>query len=285
MVSERAVDCQSYARALYHYEAHIRTIRSHKPEAPVPKDMLEHLQKIYTQIDEPDGIEGISAHLHVLDIDQQVLGHRKAGRWTAAQSWYEIKIAENPRDVDAQVNLLGCMKESGQHDVLLNYVEGMTQSPDIVQKLLPFATEASWATGRMDMLEKFVSIAPKEIGGDFNINIGRALLAVDRRDYNKFDEMVKALREHIAGSMTTDNTSSLRACHDSMLKLHALSELEMIALSADKTGWGPDWTVSIAPSRSEVLASLDKRLEVVGAYIHDKQYLLGLRRAAMGILP
>ena len=175
MTSERAVDCSSYARALCHYEAHIRKtrdkIQEKKPEAPVPKDMLEHLQKIYTQIDEPDGIEGIGAHLNVLDIDQQVLGHRKAGRWTAAQSWYEIKIAEKPDDVHAQVNLLHCMKESGQHDVLLNYVEGMTQSPEVVQKLLPFATEASWATGRMDMLEKFVAIAPKEIGGDFNINI------------------------------------------------------------------------------------------------------------------
>ena len=122
MTSERAVDCQSYARALCHYEAYIRKVRADTPEGtPLPKDMLEHLQKIYTQIDEPDGIEGISAHLHVLDIDQQVLGHRKAGRWTAAQSWYEIKIAENPDDVDAQVNLLHCMKESGQH--------GMFQHP------------------------------------------------------------------------------------------------------------------------------------------------------------
>ena len=77
-------------------------------------DMVQ-LQDIYTQIDEPDGIEGISAHLHVLDIDQQILAHRKAGRWTAAQSWYEIKLAETPDDMDVQVNLLTCLKESGQH--------------------------------------------------------------------------------------------------------------------------------------------------------------------------
>jgi serine/threonine-protein kinase ATR len=76
---------------------------------------LQRLQDIYTQIDEPDGIEGISAHLHVLDIDQQILGHRKAGRWTAAQSWYEIQLAETPEDVDVQLNLLTCLKESGQH--------------------------------------------------------------------------------------------------------------------------------------------------------------------------
>jgi serine/threonine-protein kinase ATR len=77
--------------------------------------LLERLQDIYTQIDEPDGIEGISAHLHVLDIDQQILAHRKAGRWTAAQSWYEIKLAEEPYNINTQLNLLTCLKESGQH--------------------------------------------------------------------------------------------------------------------------------------------------------------------------
>jgi serine/threonine-protein kinase ATR len=80
---------------------------------------MERLQEIYTQIDEPDGIEGISAHLHVLDIDQIILGHRKAGRWTAAQSWYEIKLADDPEDSDVQINLLTCLKASGQHGTYL----------------------------------------------------------------------------------------------------------------------------------------------------------------------
>lgn len=77
--------------------------------------LLLRLQDIYAQIDEPDGLEGISAHMHVLDINQQVLSHRKAGRWTAAQTWYEVKLAEDPDNVDVQIELLTCLKESGQH--------------------------------------------------------------------------------------------------------------------------------------------------------------------------
>jgi serine/threonine-protein kinase ATR len=115
VVSQRAVECKSYSRALFYWEQHIRQIRKQSKNDDAENKLLERLQDIYTQIDEPDGIEGISAHLHVLDIDQQILGHRKAGRWTAAQSWYEIKLAENPNDVDVQVNLLTCLKESGQH--------------------------------------------------------------------------------------------------------------------------------------------------------------------------
>lgn len=119
VIAQRAVECKSYSRALFYWEQHIRQVRESTKSAETSNTLLERLQDIYTQIDEPDGIEGISAHLHVLDIDQQILGHRKAGRWTAAQSWYEIQLAENPGNVDVQVNLLTCLKESGQHGLPL----------------------------------------------------------------------------------------------------------------------------------------------------------------------
>lgn len=76
---------------------------------------MERLQDIYAHIDEPDGLEGLAAQMQVLDIDQQVLGHRKAGRWTAAQTWYEIRLAEDPDNTDVQHDLLTCLKQSGQH--------------------------------------------------------------------------------------------------------------------------------------------------------------------------
>lgn len=115
VISRRAVECKSYSRALFYWEQHIRRVRKEDKSFQTNTALLQRLQEIYTQIDEPDGIEGISAHLHVLDIDQQILAHRKAGRWTAAQSWYEIKLAEKPDDIDVQLNLLTCLKESGQH--------------------------------------------------------------------------------------------------------------------------------------------------------------------------
>lgn len=115
IISTRAVECEAYSRALFHWEQHIRQARAADATEAEVNPLLERLQKIYSQIDEPDGVDGISAHLHVLDIDQQILGHRKAGRWTAAQSWYEIKLSEEPDNADVQVNLLHCLKESGQH--------------------------------------------------------------------------------------------------------------------------------------------------------------------------
>ncbi len=124
MISRRAVECKSFARALFHWEQYIRQEkdRSNLPDPRIKLETLyERLQEIYTQIDEPDGIEGISAHLHVLNIDQQIIEHRKAGRWTAAQSWYELLLNDRPEDVDVQVNLLTCLRESGQYGRVLCY--------------------------------------------------------------------------------------------------------------------------------------------------------------------
>jgi serine/threonine-protein kinase ATR len=118
ITSRRAVECGSYARALFHWEQYYRQQEQLKAEANqvFEKDsLLQHLQSIYAQIDEPDCIEGITAHLRVLNPEQQIMEDRKAGRWTAAQSWYEIALAEKPNDIETQVNLLTCLKESGQY--------------------------------------------------------------------------------------------------------------------------------------------------------------------------
>lgn len=118
VISQRAVECGSYARALFHWEQYYRQQQQLKNETNQvfeKDDLLQHLQSIYAQIDEPDSIEGITAHLKVLNPEQQIMEDRKAGRWTAAQSWYEIALAEKPDDLDTQVNLLTCLKESGQY--------------------------------------------------------------------------------------------------------------------------------------------------------------------------
>jgi serine/threonine-protein kinase ATR len=115
LISQRAVECKSYSRALFHLEQHIRQVEQEKKSDQEKDRLVQRLQDIYSQIDEPDGLEGISAHLHVLDINQQILSHRKAGRWAAAQTWYEIKLAEDPDNMDIQIELLTCLKESGQH--------------------------------------------------------------------------------------------------------------------------------------------------------------------------
>ncbi|KAM5379618.1 hypothetical protein ACJZ2D_003812 [Fusarium nematophilum] len=271
LISQRAIDCNEYARALFHLEQHAQKMEQRKREPGERTRLLERLQDIYANIDEPDGLDGISAHLHVLDINQQILSHRKAGRWTAVQNWYEMQLAENPDNVDVQVDLLDCLKQAGQHEVLLNHIEGMHTDSSTDNKIMPYAVEAAWVTGRWQSLTKFTKRFHGDIIEDFNVSVA-AVFDILRHKGNSAElaSMLSDIRRKISSSMNTSSTASLQACHDLLLKSHVLTDLEIIvtANAADA-------------ARQKTLALLDRRLEVIGAYVNDKQYLLGIRRAAM----
>ncbi|KAJ0162818.1 Protein kinase rad3 [Colletotrichum tanaceti] len=274
LISQRAMDCKEYPRALFHLEQHAQQLEVEKSDPRQQTFLLEQLQDIYTQIDEPDGLEGISAHLHVLDINQQILSHKKAGRYTAAQTWYEIKLAEEPDNIDVQVDLLNCLKQSGQHDVLLNYVEGMQTDPSTENKIVPYAVEAAWATRRWDSLSKYTSRFHGSPLEDFNVSVAKLFNTLQQQrgaSSDTFSQLLQSMRAKIASAMTHSATSSLQACHDLRLRCHVLTDLEIIAGAPPSEG----------EAHQEVLTMLNRRLEVLGAYVSDKQYLLGIRRAAM----
>ncbi|MCJ1477208.1 serine/threonine-protein kinase M1 [Lambiella insularis] len=271
VMSQRAIECRSFSRALFYWEQYIRQQKDQNLAKNELEQLYERLQDIYTQIDEPDGIEGISSHLQVLNIDQQVLQHRKAGRWTAVQSWYELRLTEEPDNTEVQLNLLTSLRESGQYDVLLNTIAGLESSDNTTLMVRPFAVEASWVTGKWDKLNDYVPPAHMDFGGDFNVGIGSALLAIREKNYNEGGVILDTLRNSIAKGLSASTTTSLQACHDVMLQLHILTEIEVISGVEE----------SAQPDLPALLTLLDQRLNVLGAFSSDKQYLLGLRRAAM----
>ncbi|KAJ2903302.1 uncharacterized protein MKZ38_010119 [Zalerion maritima] len=279
-LSRRATDCGDFPRALFSLELYVTQEHDKQisqagfVENKIHPDVLDGLLEVYTNIDDPDGLDGISSRFPTIDINQQILSHRKAGRWTAAQSWYEIKLAENPDNLDRQLDLLSCLKESGQYDILLNHVEGMKTNPKTKSALAPFALEAFWATGRWASLDEFLgTIEQSQVFEDFNCGVAEILRRLRTANPDAFAEGIQLMRDRLAGAMTFSVASSLRSAHDFMLKCHVLTELEMIG--------GSKWTSDI--ERSNLMTALERRLEVLGAYVGDKQYLLGVRRAAMDI--
>ncbi|KAJ0123315.1 protein kinase rad3 [Diaporthe amygdali] len=276
LVSQRAIDCKQYARALFHLEPHIlRQQEEHGDDAENIQQALDSLQHVYAHIDEPDGLEGVSANLKVIDLKQQILSHRKAGRWSRAQTWCEVQLAENPHNIDVQIDLLTCLKESGQYDVLLNHVGGMDTDGPWINKIAPFAVEAAWATGRWETLKKYLgSYKAGNHLDEFNLGVGSALLALKDGQIESFVNQIQDLKEKTASSMSMSATASLQAAHDAMLRCHVLADLEIIA-GDHKRG---------ASDQQQVMTSLDRRLEVLGAYVGNKQYVLGIRRAAMELM-
>lgn len=135
----------------------------------------------------------------------------------------------------------------------------------------PFAVEASWVTGKWDKLDLYLSDTKIDSVVDFNVGVGLALLALHQKEFGNFERAIYHLRGTIARSLSAATTTALQTCHDSLLKFHVLTELETISGASDVG------TVD----RASLVQSLDQRLNILGAFSADKQYVLGLRRAAM----
>ena len=153
----------------------------------------------------------------------------------------------------------------------MNQVDSFQKSEATIALSLPFAVEASWVTGKWDKLKGYLSVSTEASDGDFNVGIGRALLALAEDNTGQFSSVLEQLRRNTIRGLSATNTASLQGCHDSLLKLHALAEIEIIsgAREMDKS------------KKSSLMSSMDHRLDVLGPFVSDKQYLLGLRRAAM----
>lgn len=153
----------------------------------------------------------------------------------------------------------------------MNQIDGFQKSQASATLSLPFAIEASWVTGKWSKLKQSLEPFVGAFDGDFNVGIGRALLALSLDDIQGFLEILDKLRHINARSLSATNTASLQACHEAMLRFHAIAEVEAISGVHDRSG----------TSKLALLLSLNKRLDILGAFLSDKQYLLGLRRATM----
>ncbi|KAK5718407.1 serine/threonine-protein kinase M1 [Elasticomyces elasticus] len=271
----RALQCGSYARALFNWEQHIRQQRGGSviPAARLSANdeaLYQRLHGIYASIDEPDGLEGLGGQLSFLTEEQQTMQHTKAGRWTAASAWYEKRLASEPTDGVSQMQLLDCLRQTGQYAPLLRYADAFLRRDDsgTAAQILPLAAEAQWMTGDLTPLNGLND--HPALAQDVDVAIGQLLSAIRDHQDEALLTRLSSLRTTVVQSMSETGTSSLQACHDNLKKLHALYELEAMS----QVDEGAD---------TRFLECSSGRLATLGSYNADKQYVLGIRRAVMRI--
>lgn len=120
-------------------------------------------------------------------------------------------------------------------------------------------------------MRRFISNYQGDPTENFNVSVGQALSHLHKGSTKAFIEELVAMRDRISSSMTFTATSSLHACHEALLQCHVLTDLELIVGISNDGMQHPQ----------EVLKSLERRLEILGSYVNDKQYILSIRRAAM----
>lgn len=113
-VAEAAFNSKSYARALLNYEKLLYGMGEVR-DTPRWQQCYERMHHIYAELNEPDGMEGVSTSIISPSIQHQIREHEMTGRWTSAQSCWEVQLQLRPDDLDSHLGLLRCLRNLGHY--------------------------------------------------------------------------------------------------------------------------------------------------------------------------
>lgn len=270
LMANASLQCGSYARALFHWEQYIRDNEKSPPEDGM--DILyARWQEIYNYLDEPDGIEGISAKFTFQSFEQQILEHESAGHWSAAQSCFELALQADPSNLAFQRGFLNCIKQSGHHETYLSQISGLIASfPQNLEIYSTLAIESSWMAGNWALLEWHLQNSNKS---GFEYQVGEALRALVNGNDQHFQSRLSDLQTTLGHAIVAAGTDSSRQCYDALARLHAVQELKAIRtrLTGDTV------------ERRNLMTLLNERLNFMLPTAKYQQFTLALRRSAIAL--
>ena len=115
LMANAALQSKAYARSLRNFEQRIVQLRKEKRSNAELQTYFERLHQIYAELDEPDGMEGVSTFVVSPSLEHQIREHESTGRWTSAQSCWEVRLQQSPEDVNLHLGLLKCLRNLGHY--------------------------------------------------------------------------------------------------------------------------------------------------------------------------
>lgn len=127
LAANAALKSRAYARSLRNFEERIMHLRNHNKQSDADlQPYFESLHEIYAELDEPDGMEGVSTAVVSPTLELQIREHESTGRWTSAQSCWEVRLQQSPADLNLHVGLLRCLKNLGHYGKLSSTATKLT---------------------------------------------------------------------------------------------------------------------------------------------------------------
>ncbi|PIK55504.1 putative serine/threonine-protein kinase atr [Apostichopus japonicus] len=277
VLSRASYQCKAYARALMHFEAHL------KSDGNNLQNHLPFLQKIYVALDEPDGVLGVSATRMVKPtLNDQILDHESKGKLGEAQACYEQAIQLDPNHLGNHQGLLKSLMDLGQLNTALNLVNGvLADKPALTSQLNAYRVEACWKLSRWDSLETHLQ---KETStSDWRIGLGRILLAVRNKDLSEFEKQLKVVRSAQMGPLSAASMEkgSYQRGYEFITRLHMLSDLERGLKQLVSSEVGEDSRSRRADER--LFSEWNNRLALTQASFRVQEPLLCMRRIILGL--
>jgi serine/threonine-protein kinase ATR len=115
LMAKAALQCKAYARSLMNFERQIMVLQANTSESKDLPVYYERLHEIYAHLDEPDGMEGVSTLILSPSLEHQIRQHESTGRWTSAQSCWEVRLQQSPDNLEFHLGLLRCLRTLGHY--------------------------------------------------------------------------------------------------------------------------------------------------------------------------
>ncbi|KAG2155117.1 uncharacterized protein EDB93DRAFT_1266510 [Suillus bovinus] len=280
LMAKAALQCRAHARSLMNFEKRIVSMRERHPPPP-PTDFTpyyERLHEIYAQLDQPDGMEGISTLILSPSLEHQIRQHESTGRWTAAQSCWEVRLQQQPDNLDFHLGLLRCLRNLGHYDTLRTHVHGvLVRNPGWQSALADFQVESAWMIGAWDDVYK--TTADTEHEGPSVVK-ARVLLAMRSSEPLQIKESLRRARLVLGAPIAASGPSGHRRAYDALVDLHMIHELELIHETVSNLPPSSQGRKSAIVTLSQILsARLDRTLPTFR--VHES--LLSMRRTAFSL--
>ncbi|KAG1752448.1 uncharacterized protein EDB91DRAFT_1243215 [Suillus paluster] len=282
LMAKAALQCRAYARSLMNFERQIVSMRERQPPPPGTDftPYYERLHEIYAQLDEPDGMEGISTLILSPSLEHQIRQHESTGRWTAAQSCWEVRLQQQPDNLDFHLGLLRCLRNLGHYDTLRTHVQGvLVRNPGWESVLADFQVESAWMIGAWDDVHR---IAANKEHESPSVVKARVLLAMRSGDPSPIDESLTRARLVLGAPIAASGARGYRRAYDALVDLHMIHELELIHEAISNLPPSSQGRRSAIMTLGQILsARLDRALPTFR--IHES--LLSMRRTAFSLSP
>lgn len=250
-LANAALQCGAHARALKHYEIHLRgrdftaglNPAALKPIESINDDSLSFLIEAYVALEEPDGLPGIiKLRATSSPTDQKFLAE-KSGNWADALAMYEQDLQTSVFTTGVhggaaevfsnnQRGYMRCLLNIGHLKALETHVDGLLAAElDPVNKshLATYGASAAWRLGEWDSLGGYVEEAMAtnvRTEPGFAVRLGNILLSAGKGDTKGMVEGLRSARSALMDPLSAAAMESYGRAYPYLVKLHMLHEVE-----------------------------------------------------------
>ncbi|KAL6494861.1 hypothetical protein OROGR_031661 [Orobanche gracilis] len=232
--------CQAYARSLLYFESYVRVKSGVFNPASEKSGVFEDeditfLMKVYSGLDEPDGLSGLASLRKLKNSQDQLLINKKAGNWAEVLTSCEHALQIEPFSVQWHSDVLNCLLNMCHLQAMVTHVDGLnSRIPQFRKTWCTQGVQAAWRLGRWDLMDEYLIGADEEgilhssseSNALFDKDVAKILQAMMKKDQFSIAQKIALSKQALIAPLAAAGMDSYARAYPFVVKLHFLQELE-----------------------------------------------------------